>query len=110
MEEITVYAKWTSNTAPTPDPDPDPTPTPSDNPGTTPPVTPVTSVLGTGAAPEISVLGDAQAPQLGVLGDAKGPGTGDTAPIVLWSVVFLAAAGVLGYSISRRKKGGKKSV
>ena len=110
VEEITVYAKWTSNTAPTPDPDPDPTPTPSDNPGTTPPVTPVTSVLGTGAAPEISVLGDAQAPQLGVLGDAKGPGTGDTAPIVLWSVVFLAAAGVLGYSISRRKKGGKKSV
>lgn len=100
--QLTRYNPPTPPTPPTPEePTPgNPTPTPD-----TPAPVATTAVLGISAAPDVAVLGEAFPPQSGVLGESKGPGTGDSSPVIAWSLAALGAAVCLaGFAVKKKKK------
>lgn len=97
-------------TPPTPPPTPEEPGTP-DEPGTTTTTTTTVTTV-TGVTPKVDVLGESKmpdgampaAPSVGVLGDMKGPGTGDRAPVVIWTLLISTAMAVLISCAAFRKK------
>ena len=103
--KLTSNEQTTPPTPPTPPTPEEPTPgNPTPTPDTPAPVA-TTAVLGISAAPDVAVLGEAFPPQSGVLGESKGPGTGDSSPVIAWSLAALGAAVCLaGFAVKKKKK------
>ena len=62
--------------------------------------------------PKVAVLGESKmpdgampaAPTVGVLGEMKGPGTGDKAPVIIWTLLISTAMAVLISCAAFRRK------